>query len=178
MRKLTFLLIPLLVLACDRQPVAPDVAPTLDIANAPELTGIVLRFDRPFGFYARDPETGLFFTLGVDGYELCSSGAPDIYSMRVARTELVDRFVLNVQGTSVPTQVWFMPAGIPTCDDILSSQPIATGESEVFSQQTGNAQNTAQAIWGAHGILDNGVFHFFWHQSESQGVINLSVTLR
>ena len=178
MQKLTFLLVPLLALACDRPPVAPDVVPTLNIANAPELTGIVMRDDAPLGFYARDPETGLFFTLGVDAYELCSSGAPDRYPLRWADKELVDRFVSNAQGTSVPTQVWFTPEGIPTCGDILASQPIATGESEVFSVQTGNAQNTAQAIWGAHGILDNGVFHFFWHHIEGQGVVNFSVTLR
>ncbi len=182
MRRLSLLLVPLVLLACERQPVAPDIAPTLNIANAPALTGIVVRADYPLGYLDRDPKTGLGMALGVDAYDVCTPGPNNYYMMPWADKELVDRIVANAQGTEVPTQIWYVPEAPWTCAMVLASEPIATGVSKVFGVLTGlfgaDAQNTRQAIWGAHGLLDNGVFHFKAHVHEKHGLMELSVTLK
>ena len=180
---------PLLLLACDRAPTAPDARPnpdpTFNIANAPLESGIVVRGGFPVGTLMRDSETQLGLALGIGAKEFCS-GAPIYYLQTWADKELADRIVTNAQGTDVPTEVWDGSSSNWNCDAILAGEPLASGASDVvatFNDLLNTNPVNRVISWRAHGILmrsggDEAVFHWRWRWNENQGgLTELSITL-
>jgi hypothetical protein len=189
MRRIALTLAPLLLLACDRAPVAPDggpnVDPTFNIANAPLESGIVVRGGWPVGALMRDPETQLGLALGIGAVEYCS-GTPIYYLQTWADKELADRIVTNAQGTDVPTEVWDAPPGNWNCAAIMAGEPLAAGVSHVIATNNdlyNSGEMNRVVHWRAHGILtrqngDKAVARWQWRWNENQGgLTELSITL-
>ena len=140
MRRLALFLVPLLLLACDRQPAAPDAAstPTFDIGNAPPQSGIVLRNGEPFFFLWGFPSENFEVAIGADAREFCA-GWPDPWGAEFsivtrAHKQLVDRLMSRFQGRDVTTGVW--PYGYRDmaifCAQINGgAEPFATGVTRV-----------------------------------------------
>lgn len=138
MRRAMLFLVPLVLLACDRQPVAPDVTPTLGIADGPAQSGIVTRVadGALVGWFVSDPETQLVLLLGVSAADFCD-GAPytiDEADLQIGRPPSDEgRFVIRVSGPAQAT-VW---ARGTAC----VAPPIATGE--VSYRETDNDRMVA-----------------------------------
>lgn len=188
MRRIALTLVPLLFLACDRAPVAPDagpdLGPTFNIENAPLESGIVMRDGYPVGALMRDPDTQLGLAIGRTAKEACS-GTPRYYLQTWADKVLADRLVSMAQGTDVPTEVWDASQGWD-CATILAGEPLASGVSDVVVTNNdlfNSGQMNRVVMWRAHGILarangENAVARWQWRYNENQGgVTNLSITL-
>lgn len=133
------LLVPLLLLACDRQPVAPDITPSLDIANAPEESGIVVRYGTPLGFYLADGAADLVAFMGWDIAAWCAGDEFEWGAQVRAEKEIMDgyRSVLLAKATDLETSVWRLSeinaASWPAiCTKIAATNPLATGFSSAL----------------------------------------------
>jgi len=189
MRRIALTLTPLVLLACDRAPVAPDagpnVEPTFNIENAPLESGIVVRGEWPMGSFMMDPETQLGLAIGMTAKEFCS-GTPRYFLQTWADKELAGRIVTMAQGTDVPTEVWDASPGNWTCEAILAGEPLASGVSDVVvtNNDLFNSGHRGRVVqWRAHGILtqpngEKAVVRWQWRWNENQGgLTELSITL-
>lgn len=175
-------------LACEPNTATEPSAetPSFNIANAPPLSGVVVRGGFLLGALLRDPQTGLGVAIGIGAQEFCS-GTPLYYMQTWADKELADRIVTNGQSTDAPTEVW--EAASPdewTCDAILAGEPLASGVSKTvatFNDLSNTGSGNRVISWSGHGILtrSNGssaVFHWKFKWNERQGgFTDVSVTL-
>lgn len=176
-------------LACEpnttTEPVSAET-PSFNIANAPPLSGIVVRGGFPLGALLRDPQTGLGVAVGIGAQEACS-GTALYYLQTWADKELTDRIVSNGQSTDAPTEVWAAATADEwTCAAILKGAPLASGVSKTvatFSDLDNTASGNRVVAWTGHGILttsdgDRAVFRWRFKLNEQQGgLTDLSVTL-
>lgn len=173
MRRLALFLVPLLFLACERQPAAPDAAnaPSFGISNAPPMSGIVVRNGFPEVPVFGDPSAGLTVVQGVDARVVCTRFDPaDWHIDTYADKQLRDRIVTIGQDKDIPTQVWSY--GGPTHETICAmvlggAEPLATGvarfvyvSNDLFGTGRGNDVTNADS----HGLLtrpdgSQAVFH-------------------
>jgi hypothetical protein len=181
MRRFALTLTPLLLLACDRAPVAPDagpnVAPTFNIENAPLESGIVVRAGYPVAGLRLDPETQLALAIGMGAKEICS-GAPFYSFLTWADKIIRDQWVTVGQGTDIPTEVWDASQGWD-CPSIMAGEPLATGVSRNVS--TINF-GTGIQTWTAHGFLtrqngEKAIFHWRFRFRGNQDLRDDLVTL-
>lgn len=168
------------------EPVPAEV-PSFDIANAPPLSGIVVRYGWPLGALLRDPQTGLGLAIGIGAQEFCS-GTPGYYLQTWADNELADRIVSIGQSPDAPAEVW--AAASPsewTCAAILAGEPLASGVSKTvatFTDYLNTGSGNPIVAWTGHGILTTAdgaraVFHWRFKMNEQQGgLTDLMVTLR
>ena len=156
MRRAILLLVPLFLFACDRQPVAPEVSPTVDIGNAPAQTGIVVRGDYSDGYYFFDSKSNLTAFVGVDIVQFCTDYS-SLENGPWADKELRDRIVTLGQGRDLQTSVWAGDFGFD-CAVIEASSPVATGFADMnltYSDLLGSAEHASTAVSiTAHGILE------------------------
>jgi hypothetical protein len=125
MRRVTFSLVPLLLLACERQPAAPDITPTLGIANAPAQSGIVLRAETQEAWIWSDLKAGLQLDLAFDPVAACTGNfAADWVSFQAA--SLPNGRLTFREAGPVQASVWgFVEFD---CSRFLTEEPLATGE--------------------------------------------------
>jgi hypothetical protein len=188
MRRFALTLAPLLLLACDRAPVAPvagpNVEPTFNIANAPLESGIVVRAGWPVAGYRLDPETQLGLAIGMGAKEICSGAS--FYSFLTWADKLLrDRLVTIGQGTDIPTEVWDASLGLD-CPSIMAGEPLATGVSQNVST-INNLAGLSDRVpriqtWTAHGILtrqngEKAIFHWRFRFRGNQDLLDDLVTL-
>jgi hypothetical protein len=128
MRCAGLLLIPLFALACDQEPVAPDITPTFDITNGPAESGIITRGQDVYAVFWADATTGLSVTFGVDNLEFCS-GVIDFDFVPVKDANLASGRVVRLQTGMTRASVW----GFTTFDCALftTEEPVASGEAKV-----------------------------------------------
>ena len=125
MRRIVLLIVPLLVFACDRQPAAPDIAPTLDIANAPPFSGVVWRGETWEALTWADPKTGMRLSVGYDPVADCSGDFEPLSWLSFQALDLPSRLGLLELGTA-QASVWGFTEY--DCDLFSSEQPLAIGE--------------------------------------------------
>jgi len=130
MRYLRIALLPLLLVACtDRGPVAPDVVPSFDFANAPAVSGVVVRGSgEELGLLALDEKTGLMAFIGVDIVTTCAGGDAALGLIHWQRHEAPtnpERIHSVYAGTDVPVTVW--PAFGLDCARLTTETPLGVG---------------------------------------------------
>jgi len=153
MRRAALLLIPLFVLACDREPVAPDITPTFDDHAPPVESGIVLRGERFDAWTWADSETGLRVTIGFDVLEYCAN----VFDFELVPFQAAflpsDRLLVREAGP-MHAAVWGFTAF--ECDRFTSEQPVATGEVR-FRTTDNDFSLTGRNNVNAYGVMANGV---------------------
>jgi len=189
MRRAVLLLVPLLLLACDRQPVAPDISPTFDIANAPEESGIVVRAEIPTGLGLAYPPGDLYAFIGIDLADFCDdlNFTGELVFMATKNMMEGYRAVALIKG-ELEASVWRRSeifAGAATwwdvCDNIAATEPLATGPVSVLYRDNSYVgyeylTNANPYGWSYHGSLvrpdgTKAAFsgHHFWYwNQESQ----------
>jgi hypothetical protein len=189
MRRATLLLVPLFLFACDREPVAPDITPTLDIANAPEESGIVVRYGTALGFNLGDPAADLVAFMGWDIVNWCAGDNPGYGAQVRAEKEIMEGYRSVMLGTAadLKTSVWRLSeiaaaTWSAICAKIAATEPLATGFSSAV--YTDNAfvgydyvTNANPYGWRYHGLLvrpdgTGASFsgHHFWMWDQENGV--------
>ena len=148
MRRLWLLLVPLMLLACERAPLAPAPEPNLNFANGPDQpSAVVIRHDgipQGLSFSA----SGMRAYHGVDPRDICDGGGfyNDLWDMQVIdRPNDVAGDLLLSLGRNLITSVW--PAGYG-CAEFLSNEPLAEGTSHFQPLQQPHV-----FMWQAQGTL-------------------------
>ena len=145
------------LLACELNAptdVVPQGPALFEIANAPDVSGIVVRGEEPFATTWVDPNAGTRVVIGVDPVQFCGGASFEVVPFQDAI--LSDgRFVRLLQGTGMATSVW--PFTGFSCALFTTVTPLATGVSDlVYTDNNlfGSIDPNANA-WGylAHGTL-------------------------
>lgn len=145
------------LLACELNAptdVVPQGPPLFAIANAPAVSGIVIRGEEPFATTWFDPNAGTRVVIGVDPVQFCGGAGFEVVPFQDAI--LSDgRFVRLLQGRAMTTSVW--PFTGFSCALFTTVTPLATGVSDLVYTDNdlfGSVDPNANA-WGylAHGTL-------------------------
>jgi hypothetical protein len=148
------LLVPLLLFACDREPVAPGDTPTLDITNGPAASGVVIRGEGVAAWAWPDVKSGLQVVAGVDMLEFCA-GIINFDVTPIKYANLPDGRINELAQGMVQATVWdFVDFD---CALFTTRDPVASGVARY--QYTDNdvtlaGENSADS-WGVtvHGTL-------------------------
>ena len=109
--------------------VASRESPRFNIANAPDVSGIVVREGYPAAVVWIDPKAGTIVVIGVDIVDFCN-GTVDFEVapfQDVIQSNGRDLFV--GQGTDMQTSVW--PFAAFDCGQFTTTTPLATGVSDL-----------------------------------------------
>lgn len=190
MRRLVFTLVPLL-LACERQPVAPDVSPSFDFANAPDFTGIVVRGEAVGGASWPDPEKNLRITIGFDPVELCADPMAFDLLIFASKNLPIDRTNMLLELNDARIAVW--PFSGNSCASYRTVAPLATGYGDLVATNNdypfGSANaNTHTRGLSAHGTLAwtadgspaqvSGHLRVVWDKTSPPRIIDRQIILR
>lgn len=190
MRKAALLLVPLFLLACDREPVAPDTIANFDAADAPPVTsGIVVRHDGHFLLSVADPDSDLWAFIGIDIYDVCDDFLYTRDVIPVHDLFLTGRRIQLAKSDDARTSVWRLSAidgpDLPaTCANIAATEPLAVGLSHVLYADNAVLTDVAPyanpygwrfngLLTGADGTKSAFSGHIFWTYDPDTGINTL-----
>jgi hypothetical protein len=193
MRKVTLALVPLLLVACDRQTNAPEFTPSYAIDNAPDFTGIVVRDQGPAGVNWGDPVRGMRITIGYDPVDECLDPANYTdYDLLIWADKFLptDRDNSLNQWKDARIAVWsFFPND---CALFTTLQPLATGYGDAswLDNDYFGSSNPNSNVWGAmvHGTLTStadgstmqvsGHYKFLWDKKTAPRIVTRAIILQ
>lgn len=189
MRRAILLLVPLFLFACDREPAAPDTAPSFDFANAPDFSGIVSRSDGPAAYTFADPATGWRVTFGLDVAEYCA-GIIDFDLLYWSDKYLPTDRLVSLNKMEARTAVW--PFLAFDCALFTTVDPLASGlstfyyiDNDLFGSDNPNVnawgfKATGTLAWTADGTPAQFSFHrrLVWDKDNPARLVSQKLTLK
>ena len=148
MKRLVTLSLAALFVACGETPTEQAVDPSFGIADAPAVSGIVMRGETPVGLTWADPDKGTRIVTGADIYEFCTG--PTDFRLVAFQDVAVsdDQTVRLFQGEDLWTGVF--PFTAFDCGLFLSTDPVGIGLADLIGTDNdlGGYSGTNTNTWG------------------------------
>lgn len=144
------------------------LTPCAAVADPPAESGpYVVRYEDSSlaGWLVVDAKRGYFSVIGVDIYELCTTGGGfNILSVQaVQNPQNENQLNVIVKMDDAYAGVWMLPSGPTTvCDYILTTQPVGIGtvdgnytDNDLFANLSPDEERTNTWTLSAHGVIMN-----------------------